>query len=109
MKHFVKTVAGKWEEVTEHVFKNRKFVISDNGDGPRYGENFIVQDGSSVQFNGTVDAQELGQICRFLSVTIPTGSFQGGLVTAPAMVRIHKGPSKVLHVLATGENWKKAA
>ena len=98
MKYYIKTMAGTWEDVNEHVFTHRQFVVNDANDGPRYSENYVVQDGSTINFNCNLEAEEFGHICWPVS-----------MVSKPEFVLIRKGSSQVLHTLATGENWSKVA
>jgi hypothetical protein len=102
----VRTLGGKWDEVTEHVFNVKKFVVEPKTEKPLYGEQSVVVDGNSIQINGAINADELARLCRFLNVTIPQGAY-GSFVNEPETVTIVKGNSTRLHVLKTGENWTK--
>lgn len=65
---------------------------------------------TSCKFGGTLSVTELGRICRVLGVSIPTGAFgPSDRIEQPPMVQVRRGLSHHLHVLATGENWRKAA
>lgn len=111
MKYFLRNQDNRWESVDEFVFKNRKFAVTDKEEKPRYGDTYIqVDEAGGVFIYGQVSIKELGEISRFLGVTIPTGMLPNSLLS-PATVQINKGGriANVLHVLATGENWKKAA
>jgi len=108
-RFFCKTVAGKWEEVTEYVFINRKHACNDADSDPRYADISVCVKNGVVQFNGTITVEEIGRVCRFLAVTIPQGSFGEQKCGEPTTIKFQKGKSVTLHVLATGENYKKAA
>ena len=108
MKRFlVRSNDGKWDEVTEYVYSQRKFV-TDTAGITRYGDQSIVVEGTSFTISGTILAGELGKLCRYLDVTIPVGTFPA-LVNVPESVQIVRGNSTKLHVLKTGVNWTKTA
>jgi hypothetical protein len=109
-RFFCKTTSGKWEEVTPYVYANRKHALNDDGTVARYSDVSIAVNNGTVQFNGTITVEEIGRVCRFLSVTIPQGQFAAEQrCYEPATIKFLKGKSVTLHVLATGENYKKAA
>ena len=104
-RYFVRTVDNKWEEISEYVFNNRKFAVTENGDS-RYSDVSVVVDNSSVKINGELSLIELGKVCRFLRVTIPSESFSSALYSEPEVVKIKRGNSTLLHYVKTGENYK---
>ena len=110
MRFFVRTTENDtiWEEVNEHIFHNRKFAIRADGQ-PRYSEDFIqIHKNGQISIEGIISAEELGKICRLLSVSVPTGSFTP-ITQEPESVEIHKGRSKYLHHIPTNQNWYRKA
>jgi hypothetical protein len=105
-RFLVRALNGKWDEVTEHVFALRKFVVEPGTTTPRYGDQSIVIEGGSFTITGKIPSEELGKLCRFLQVIQPTGTYPA-IVTEPETVQIIRGNSTKLHVLKTGDNWTK--
>lgn len=108
-KYYIKTLTGQWEEVNAFIFENRKFAIADEGGGPRYTDQFVFASDGGLQFSGSFPLNEMGLVCRFLGVRVPTESFPKPICSEPTTIRVHKRKAVMMHHLATGENWKKAA
>lgn len=106
MKYYVRSVKGHWEEISEYVFKNRKFAVI--GESPRYTEDAIQQNGTEITFSGTVTLDEMGKIFRFLGGQQPSASYLP-ILQEPDAVEIKKGRSHILHMIETGKNWVQKA
>lgn len=108
-RFFVKTTTGKWEEVSSYVYDNRKHARNDEGTAERYSDvSIAIQDGH-ISFSGSIPLEDMGKMCRFLSVSIPNNAFNSPLVHEPEAIKFQKGKSIILHMVKTGENYKKAA
>ena len=126
MKRFFVQMANPWngatsprpgasnivfEEVDEYTFQRRKLVSQSQDDpSPRYAESYVLKDGDNVTLSGTVSTTLLGIICRFLQVTMPTGSVDGGwLREAPfVFIRPPRG-NLVLHQMHGADFVQKKA
>jgi len=106
-KYLVRTTDGKWDEVTEYVFTNRKWATNPNGE-PRYGSNpsAIIVSPTSLEIHGEILHNEVGKLMRYLRLEVPMGSYPP-IVQEPETIQIVKGGTTTLHVLKTGENWTK--
>lgn len=109
MRYLLRLEDGKsWEDVNQHVFNNRKFAVLPDG-SRRYNDDFIqVLETGHILINGLVSVEELGKICRLLSINLPNHAY-APIVKEPESVEIHKGRQKYLHQLKTNENWVRKA
>ena len=106
-RFLVRGTNNKWDEVTQYVWNNRKFVVDPNDESkPKYSETAILVEDGEFKFFGPIQGDELGKLARYLQVTIPVGVFTS-LVDEPETVQIVKGNSCKLHIVKTGVNWTK--
>lgn len=104
--YLLRSVTGQWEEVSEYVYANRKFALTDF-DEFRYDGTAVKLDGGVIHVEGTISTKEMGPICRMLGVEVSVGALGKACIQAPTTIKFKKGRSTFLHCLATQENWVK--
>lgn len=105
-RFFCKISDGKWEEVSQFVFENRKNVIIKDDGKPRYCDSAISQIGNQVTITGPMTTDELGKMCRYMSVVVPCGAYVP-IVTEPEYVMMkNRGGTIIMHHVESGEDFK---
>lgn len=102
----------KFEEVTELVFNNRQYALTDNGEKARYlPEDYIVVNGSTIEkcSLNSVSNDVLSILTRMFSVRPFDSKVEGGYLKSPTHVKFKKANSQFLIELLTDIKYRVAS
>jgi len=106
MKYFLRLLTGDWEEVTQTLYEQRKYVVDLLTDKPCYtGESILVENDRELLIDAKVSYEELGKILRFFNISSNMGVFKPIVkeIDSAAPRKIVRGNSRKLYIAQTDQ------
>ena len=116
MRYFVRLVLEDnqvaFEELSEIVFKDRKFALNQEGN-PRYHDNYVIFDGNVIKemiLNDVPAAMTILGLCRALSISPNHSTLANpqGFIRETGIIPFKKGNSKFIISTVDGAKYKRA-